>query len=124
MVIDTSAIIAILMHEPERAIFDQILVAEPKIAISAVTFHEASIVTANKIGTPSAAYRVDEFARELQIEIATLTIQDALAAREAYFRYGRGYHSARLNLADCFAYALAKTRDEPPLFKGEDFLQD
>ena len=45
------------------------------------------------------------------------------AAREAYFRYGRGYHPARLNLADCFAYALAKTRDEPLLFKGDDFAK-
>jgi ribonuclease VapC len=121
MVIDTSAIIAILINEPERDIFTQIVAAEPASAISIMTFYEASIVSASKIGTPRAAERVDEFVHQMQIDIVPLTIDDAVAAREAYFRYGRGYHSAGLNLADCFAYALAKTRNEPLLFKGDDF---
>jgi len=59
--------------------------------------------------------------RDLSIDVVAVTIDDAVAAREAYFRYGRGYHPARLNLADCFAYALAKMRNEPLLFKGDDF---
>jgi ribonuclease VapC len=121
MVIDTSAIIAILINEAEREIFTRIVAAEPTAAISIMTFYEASIVTASKTGTPRAAHRVDEFVSQMQIDIVPSTIEDAVAAREAYFRYGRGYHPAGLNLADCFAYALARTRDEPLLFKGDDF---
>lgn len=121
MVIDTSAIVAIIANEPERAIFSRIIIAEPATAISLMTFYEASIVLASKVGAPHGARRVDDLAREMQIDIVPLTIEDALAAREAYFQYGRGYHPARLNLADCFAYALAKARNEPLLFKGDDF---
>jgi len=121
MVIDTSAIVAILMDELESDIFSQILVGETTLAISAVTFHEASIVIAGKKRHPSAAGLVDELIRDLEIEVAAATIDHALAAREAYFRFGRGYHRAGLNLADCLAYALARSRGEPLLFKGDDF---
>jgi ribonuclease VapC len=121
MVVDTSAIIAILAAEPEREIFLRILTAEAESAMSVMTFHESSIVIARMIGKPSAAERVEQLARELRIEVATATIDDAMAAREAYFRFGRGYHAARLNLVDCFSYALAKARNEPLLFKGDDF---
>jgi len=123
MVIDTSAIVAIIANEPEREIFTEIILAEPVTAISLMTFYEASIVSASKIGTPRGARRIDEFAREMQIDIIPLALEDALAAREAYFKYGRGYHPAGLNLADCFAYALAKTRNVPLLFKGDDFAK-
>jgi ribonuclease VapC len=64
---------------------------------------------------------VDEFVHDLAIDVAAATAEDVVAAREAYFQYGRGYHPAGLNLADCFAYALAKTMNEPLLFKGDDF---
>jgi ribonuclease VapC len=121
MVIDTSAIIAIVTKEPERQIFTNIIAAKIASAISAVTFYEASIVAAGKIGDTRAAHRVDQFVREMRIEIVPSTVDDALAAREAYFRYGRGYHPAGLNLADCYVYALAKTRNEPLLYKGNDF---
>ena len=123
MVIDSSAIVAILMDEAEADIFSRVLAGETKLAISAVTFHETSIVMAGKKGSPNAARFVDEFVRDLEIEIAAATIEDALAAREAYFRFGRGYHRAGLNLADCFSYALAKSRGAPLLFKGDDFSQ-
>ena|ERR1700730_4814494 len=121
MVIDTSAVIAILLDEPEQEIFTSILASETTRAMSAVTFHEAAVVMAGKKRTPSAAQLVDDFVRDLAIDVTGATIEDALAAREAYFKFGRGYHSARLNLADCFAYALAKTRNESLLFKGNDF---
>jgi ribonuclease VapC len=121
MVIDTSAIVAILMDELESGTFSQILAADVSLAISVMTFHEASIVMATKKGHPNAARLVDAFIDDLRINVMVATVDDAVLAREAYFRYGRGYHPARLNLADCFAYALAKVRDEPLLFKGEDF---
>jgi ribonuclease VapC len=123
MVIDSSAIVAVLMDEAEADIFSRVIAGETKLAMSAVTFHEASIVLAGKKGSPNAAGFVDEFVRDLEIEIAVATIEDALAAREAYFRFGRGYHRAALNLADCFSYALAKSRGAPLLFKGDDFAQ-
>jgi ribonuclease VapC len=121
MVIDSSAIVAILMDEAEADTFSRVLAGETKLAISAVTSHEASIVMAGKKGSPNAARFVDEFVRDLEIEIAAATIEDAIAAREAYFRFGRGYHRAGLSLADCFSYALAKSRGAPLLFKGDDF---
>jgi ribonuclease VapC len=121
MIIDTSAIAAILLDEPEQIIFKRILAAETAIAMSVMTFYEASIVLAGKKRTPDAAGTIDEFVRDLAIDVAAATTEDAVAAREAYFRYGRGYHPAGLNFADCFAYALAKTRNEALLFKGDDF---
>ena len=120
MVVDTSAIIALLLAEPETNIFAEILAANPPLAISAVTFHETSVVMAGK--AKKAGVRLfDDFIRDLAVEVSPVRIEDALAAREAYFKYGKGYHAAGLNLADCFAYALAKTRSEPLLFKGDDF---
>jgi len=121
MVIDTSAVVAILMDEPEQNVFKQILASDTIAVISAMTFYETSIVMAAKKRTQAAARLVDDFVRDLSIDVVAVTIDDAVDAREAYFRYGRGYHPARLNLADCFAYALAKMRNEPLLFKGDDF---
>ena len=121
MVIDTSAVVAILMDEPEQNVFKQILASDTIAVISAMTFYETSTVIAAKKRTQAAARLVDDFVRDLAIDVVAITIDDVVAAREAYFRYGRGYHPARLNLADCFAYALAKMRNEPLLFKGGDF---
>jgi len=121
MVIDTSAVVAILMDEPEQNVFKQILASDTVAVISAMTFYETSIVMAAKKRTQAAARLVDDFVRDLAIDVVAVTIDDVVAAREAYFRYGRGHHPARLNLADCFAYALAKVRNEPLLFKGADF---
>jgi ribonuclease VapC len=122
MVIDTSAIVAILMHESETVVFSDILASEPSLVISPVTLHEASVVMATK-KKHEGADLVDDLMRNLRIMVPASTAEDAIAAREAYFRYGRGYHPARLNLADCFAYALAKARDEALLFKGDDFAK-
>jgi len=120
MVLDTSAIVAILLDEPESDTFAQILAAGPPLVISAVTLHETSIVMASK-AMRAGVQLLDDFLRDLAVETAAVTIEDAVAAREAYFQYGRGYHPAALNLADCFVYALAKSRGEPLLFKGNDF---
>jgi ribonuclease VapC len=123
MVIDTSAVVAILMDEPEQNIFKQIIAADLTSAMSAMTFYETSIVMAAKKKTPAAARLVDDFVSDLAIDVVVATVEDVVAAREAYFRYRRGYHPAGLNLADCFAYALAKIRNESLLFKGNDFSQ-
>jgi len=121
MVLDTSAIIAILFGEPEREPFSDIIATEPALAVSAVTAYESAIVTASKKRDRRAAGLVDEFIAQVAIEIVPADAAQTLAAREAYLRFGRGWHAAGLNLADCFSYALAHTRGEPLLFKGNDF---
>ena len=123
MVLDTSAIIAILFNEHECDDFSRLAAADPILAVSAVSIHEASIVTAGKKRDPGAARLVDNLIRDLAIEVIAVDLDVARAARAAYFRFGKGYHPAALNLADCFPYALAKARDEPLLFKGSDFLK-
>jgi ribonuclease VapC len=120
MVIDTSAIIAILLAEPESDAFARILAESPPLVISAVTFHEASVVMFGK-ARRAGVRLLDDFLRSSTIEVVGVAIDDAITAREAYFTYGKANHSAGLSLADCFSYALAKQRNEPLLFKGDDF---
>src|SRR4051794_23191881 len=118
MVVDTSAIIALLFREPEGSGFFDILVRETRLAISAVTLLETSVVAAGrKRGTVAAAVtEIDNLILRFSIEIVAADADGARAAREAYFRYGKGYHPAALNLADCFSYSLAKARNETLLF--------
>lgn len=121
MVVDTSALIAILFHEAEGSALKRLIAAERRVSMSIVTFYEASVVTALKKNDGGAATLVDEFIRTTGIEIVPLDLSGSMAARKAYLRFSKGFHPARLNLADCFSYALAKLRDEPLLFKGDDF---
>ena len=123
MTLDTSAIVAILFGEPERNAFLLELARNPRLAMSSVTFYETSLVAVGKKKNPEAASEVDDFITRFGIEVVPLGMEGARAAREAYFRFGRNYHAASLNLADCFSYALAKSRNEPLLFKGNDFLK-
>jgi ribonuclease VapC len=123
MVVDTSALIAIAFKEEERTAFADLMTRTTPVLISAVNFYEASLVVATKKHSRHAAELVDTFIREFDIHVAPVDGATALAARASYFRYGRGWHAAKLNFADCFAYALAKTRNEPLLFKGDDFAQ-
>jgi ribonuclease VapC len=123
MVVDTSAIIAIIFREPEWRGLSQIAAGDPVLAISAVSVHEASVVAAGKKKDPLAVQLVDDFVRDLRIDVIPVDLESAHAARAAYLRFGKGYHAAGLNLADCFPYSLAKARNEPLLFKGADFLK-
>jgi ribonuclease VapC len=123
MVVDTSAIVAILFDEPERDRLAEVLVAEPILALSAMTFYETSLVTAGKKKDRRAVRIVDEMIATFSMEIIACDIEQTMAARDAYLKYGRGWNVAGLNLADCFSYALAKLRSEPLLFKGNDFLR-
>lgn len=123
MVVDTSAIVAMIFHEPERNRFLEIVIRETELIASAVTLHEASIVVAGKKRDVRATIEVDNLLANLGVEIVPADADEARAARAAYFRYGKGYHPAGLNLADCFSYSLAKSRNEPLLFKGGDFLK-
>ena len=122
MIVDTSALIAILRDEPEARAFAIAIAEADRRRLSAANYLEAAIVIDGS-RDPIASRRVDDLLREGGIIIEPVTEEQAKVAREAYRDFGRGSgHAARLNFGDCFAYALAKTMGEPLLFKGDDFL--
>ena len=121
MIVDTSAVIAILRAEPEAEVCAQAIESDPVRRISAANFVEAAVVI-DASRDPVASRRFDDLIKEAQILIEPVTEVQARIAREAYRDFGRGSgHPARLNFGDCFAYALAKVTREPLLFKGSDF---
>ncbi|RXH09671.1 type II toxin-antitoxin system VapC family toxin [Bradyrhizobium guangzhouense] len=122
MIVDTSALIAILRNEPEAQRCALAIESHPIRRISAANFVEAAVVI-DASRDPIASRRFDELMKEAQISIESVTQAQAQVAREAYRDFGKGSgHPARLNFGDCFAYALAKSTGEPLLFKGDDFI--
>lgn len=122
MILDASAIIAVLRAEAEARDFGAAIVSTTSRRISAVNYVEAAIVI-DSGGDPVASRRFDDFFRASRISVEAVTAEQARIARLAYRDFGKGRHKAGLNLGDCFAYALAKETDEPLLFKGSDFKQ-
>lgn len=122
MVIDTSAIAAILFDEPERARFVHAIDGSAVRLLSAASLVEATLVVEGRKG-PRAERLVDRFVEDGEIEVVPLTVEQAALACEAFRKYGRGQHAAALNLGDCFTYALAKATGERLLFKGDDFAR-
>jgi ribonuclease VapC len=121
MIIDTSAIVAILRVEPEAPVFAKAIENARSRRVSAVNFVEAAAVIDGS-RDPVSSRRFDELFREARLVIEAVTVTQARIAREAYRDFGKGSgHPAGLNLGDCFAYALAKEAGEPLLFKGDDF---
>lgn len=123
MIADSSALIAILRDEPEASKFAAAIAGADIRRISAVGFVEtAAVIDGSR--DPIASRRFDELLREAEFVIEPVTEMQARIARDAYRDFGRGSgHPARLNLGDCFAYALAKSLREPLLFKGDDFTR-
>lgn len=121
MVIDTSALLAILQHEDEAVRFASALAAARTRLMSAMTLLEASIVVQSRAGT-AGIEQLDAFLIRAAIEIVPFDARQTAIARDAYARFGKGVHRARLNMGDCASYALARLRDEPLLFKGDDFV--
>lgn len=121
MILDTSALIAILRLEAEASEFAQIIERTSKRGISAVTYVETgAVIDASK--DPIASRRFDELIREAKIAIEPVTEAQAQIARQAYRDFGKmSGHPAKLNFGDCFSYALARSENEPLLFKGRDF---
>ena len=120
MVIDTSALVAILRGEPERSAFNQAIGAAGTLSLSVASFLEASIVVESRYG-PDGLRDLDLLIAKAGIELVPVDADQAYVARTAFRTYGKGRHPAGLNFGDCFAYALAKTSGEPLLFKGSDF---
>ncbi len=122
IVVDSSALIAILEEEPDAAVYAAALQQADRLLVSAVDVHETGIVLRSRHGT-AAAERMWRFLRvENDFEIISFDEAQAREALSAFDRFGKGIHAkARLNLSDCAAYALAKTMNAPLLFKGNDF---
>jgi ribonuclease VapC len=121
MIVDTSALVAILLEEPDWLPLAEALSAAASAKLSAASFVELVIVV-DRRGTPVLSRKADEFLERLEIRIEPVTERQARIAREAYRDYGRGSgHPANLNFGDCFAYALARDLGEPLLYKGTDF---
>lgn len=120
MVIDASALLAILLGEPEAEAFARALAGDPKRLIGALSVLEASIVMLARKG-PAGVRELDLLLHAAGATIVSLDEDQALLARAAYERYGKGRHPAALNLGDCCSYALAQWSGEPLLWKGDDF---
>lgn len=125
MILDSSAILAMMLRDPDAerlaAAVEEALARSESIAISAATLVEASVV-ADGPRDPVRSARFDAIVEGLGPEIVPVTASQAAVARQAYRDYGRGSgHPARLNLGDCFSYALARERREPLLYVGDDF---
>lgn len=120
MVLDTSAVIAMLFDEPERAEFVSRVATAPRRLISAGTLIESSIIVESRRGEV-AGRELDLFLHRADVRTVAVNEEQALLARAAWRRYGKGHHPAGLNFGDLFAYALARATGEELLFKGDDF---
>lgn len=121
IVVDTSALAAIVFKEPEREMFLSLLLAEPRKAMSAASVVEAAHVYTKAYGPEIVSNGLDRDLQMLGIEIVDVDRVQVRTAVEAAMTFGKGRHPARLNLGDCFSYALAKSLKAPLLFKGGDF---
>lgn len=122
MIVDASALLSITLGEADRLHFLEALDRSDGGTMSVVNYVEAGIRT-DRDPDPERGVFLNELMARFNIEIVPVTPEQGRIAREAHRRYGKGRHDARLNLGDCFAYALARARDEPLLYKGEDFAK-
>ncbi|MGB4783043.1 type II toxin-antitoxin system VapC family toxin [Candidatus Methylomirabilis sp.] len=120
MIVDSSALLAILFNERDAETYAHALTQADACRMSAANFVEVAIVVEAQT-TESGSRQFDAFFRRAGIAIEAVTEEQAHVARQAYTDFGKGRHPAGLNFGDCFAYALAKVTGEPLLFKGEDF---
>jgi ribonuclease VapC len=115
-------VVAIVRNESDAAVWVDVIDRSPRAFMSVVSYVETNMVIAGRRSDPNAS-KVDTALKALHITVVPVTSGQANAAVAAFLRFGKGRHSASLNLGDCFAYALAKTRNLPLLFKGDDFSQ-
>ncbi|MER8715941.1 type II toxin-antitoxin system VapC family toxin [Mesorhizobium sp. M1295] len=122
MVIDTSAVVAILRSEPEAARLERALVSDPIRLVPATCVLEARMVLVSRRGEHALA-EIDLWLRKIEADIIPVDSELVDLATQGWLTYGKGHHPAALNFADCLSYALAKRADEPLLFVGKDFSQ-
>jgi len=122
VIVDSSALVAILKSEPDWRRFAQALDSAETARLSAATYVELSVVV-QRLKDPALESEIDDLIERFEIEIEPLTADQARIARKAYRDYGKGSgHPANLNFGDCFSYALARDKREPILYKGDDFV--
>ncbi|HWM93287.1 MAG TPA: type II toxin-antitoxin system VapC family toxin [Thermoanaerobaculia bacterium] len=122
MTIDTSALLAILLAEPEAEAFSRAMAGDPKRLLSSLSALETAIVIHARKG-PAGVRELDLLLHSAAVTVVSLDADQVLLARAAYEQFGKGHHPAALNLGDCCSYALARSSGEPLLFKGSDFSQ-
>ncbi len=122
MVIDTSALLAILQDEPERRVLTEAIAAAESRLMSVASFVEISIVIEARHGAEGIR-DLDLFLERAGIELVEVDVEQGRVARHAFSRFGRGRHPAGLNFGDCFAFALASVRGQPLFYKGDDFAR-
>ena len=120
MVLDTSALLAVLLDEPERRAFVEAIERDPTRLLSVANFVECSLVLEARFGIEGLR-DLDLFIARAQVALVPVDADQAYVAREAWRKFGKGRHAAGLNFGDCVAYALSRTHAEPLLFKGADF---
>jgi ribonuclease VapC len=120
MVLDSSAIVAIFLNEPDAAFLQRKITDDPIRLISAGTLIETGMLIESKLGA-TGGRELDLWLQRAKVEIVAVDEEQAEFARRGWRRFGKGRHPVGLNYGDCFSYALAVTRDEPLLFKGSDF---
>lgn len=120
MVIDTSALVAMLNNEPEAERFETAVEADQVRLMSTASYLETAIVIETRLGEPGGR-ELDLWLHRAAVDLVGIDFDQADAARVAYRMYGKGRHRAGLNYGDCFSYALAKVSGQPLLFKGDDF---
>jgi ribonuclease VapC len=120
MVLDSSAILAVLFDEPQRRAFTLSIERDPRRLMSAGNVLESAMVAEARRGE-SAGRELDLLLHRAEVDVVPVDSEQVQLARSAWRRYGKGRHPAGLNFGDCFAYALAATSGEPLLFAGEDF---
>ena len=122
MILDSSALVAILAGEPDAELYIQAISRAPRCRMSAGNYIEISIVVDSQFSA-EVLRQCDALFRRVGVVIEPVTVEHAHLARQAFHDFGKGRHPAGLNFGDCFAYALAKHTGEPLLFKGNDFSQ-
>ena len=122
MIVDSSAVLAVLYREPDAERFERAIASAPGCRMSVANALETSIVMEGRGGS-AAGHALDRFLKAAVIELAPVTAEHMEAARRAWRRFGKGNPPAALNFGDCFAYALADVTGEPLLFKGGDFAR-
>ncbi|MBA2918664.1 PIN domain-containing protein [Sphingomonas sp. MAH-20] len=120
MIVDTSALMAIIQQEPEQPAFIAAILSSSECSISAGSWVELGAVLGRR--KPELAEEAESLLDKLGLSIAEVTTEQARIGHRAYLEFGRGRHEARLNFGDCFSYALAKATGRPLLFKGNDFV--
>ena len=120
MVIDCSAVVAMLTDEPEAEHFEAAVEADPVRLMSTASYLETAIVIEGRFGEPGGR-ELDLWLHRAAVDLVAVDADQAHAASLAYRRYGKGRHRASLNYGDCFSYALAQVSGQPLLYKGDDF---